>query len=73
MDRQITITVTDEVYQGRTIGELIEELARPMITESCLEASYRDMILDKDREREAEEWTECLIRDSLPQNPDVPR
>ena len=44
-----------------------------MITESCLEASYRDMILDKDREREAEEWTECLIRDSLPQNPDVPR
>jgi len=80
MNRQITITVTDQVYQGlqtvagdRTIGELIEELARPMITESCLEASYRDMILDEDREREADEWTEGLVGDSLPGAPDVPR
>ncbi len=80
MGRQITITVSDEVYQGlqtvagdRTIGELIEELARPIIIESCLEASYRDMILDEDREREADEWTEGLIRDSLPEDPDAPR
>jgi predicted CopG family antitoxin len=80
MNRQITITVTDEVYRGlqtvagdRTIGELIEELARPVIIESCLEASYRDMILDEDREREADEWTEGLVGDSLPGAPHVPR
>jgi predicted CopG family antitoxin len=76
MNRQITISVTDEVYQGlqtvagdRTIGELIEELVRPAIIESCLEASYRDMILDEDREREAEEWTAGLVGDSLPGAP----
>ena len=80
MNRQITISVTDEVYQGlqtvagdRTIGELIEELARPIITESCLEASYREMILDEDREREADEWAEGLVRDSLPGDHDAPR
>ena len=31
------------------------------------------MILDEDREREAEEWTEGLIRDSLPGDPDAAR
>ena len=50
-----------------------EELARPIINESCLEASYRDMILDEDRECEADEWTEGLVGDSLPGAPDVPR
>ena len=63
MSHQITITVSDEVYQGlqavaggRTISEFIEELARPIVTESGLEASYRDMIQDGAREREAGEW-----------------
>ena len=80
MNRQITITVTDEVYQGlqtvaggRTISEFIEELARPIVTESVLEASYRDMILDSDREREAAEWIEGLVQDSLPDGRDAPR
>jgi predicted CopG family antitoxin len=80
MSHQITITVSDEVYQGlqtvaggRTISEFIEELARPIVTESILEASYRDMILDSDREREAAEWIEGLVQDSLPDGRDAPR
>jgi|HubBroStandDraft_6_1064221.scaffolds.fasta_scaffold228282_1 predicted CopG family antitoxin len=80
MSHQITITVSDEVYQGlrtvagdRTISELIEELARPMVTESALEASYRDMILDDERERAASEWIEGLVGDSLPGGPNAPR
>jgi len=48
---------------------VIEELARPTITEWCLEASYRDMILDEGWEREAEEWTEGLIRIHCPETP----
>ena len=72
MSHQITITVSDEVYQGlqtvagnRTIGELIEDLARPIMGETSLEASYREMSMDQDREREAAEWIEGLIQDSL--------
>jgi predicted CopG family antitoxin len=80
MSHQITITVSDEVYQGlrtvaggRTISELIEELARPIVTESGLEASYQDMALDDEREREATEWIEGLVQDSLPSGPHAPR
>ena len=80
MAHQITITVSDEVYQGlqtvaggRTISEFFEELARPIVTESCLEASYRDMILDEEREREAAEWIEAFVQDSLPGDHDAPR
>jgi predicted CopG family antitoxin len=80
MPHQITITVSDEVYQclqtvagERSISEFIEELARPVVAESCLEASYRDMIQDGDREREAAEWVEGLVEDSLPGGQDAPR
>ena len=73
MSRQITITVSDEVYQGlqsvagnRTISELIEELARPVVAETSLEAAYQRMSVDQDREREAAEWIEGLIQDSVP-------
>ena len=76
MSHQITITVSDEVYQGlqtvagsRTISELIEELARPIMAETSLEAAYREMSIDEDREREAAEWIEGLIQDSLPRRP----
>ena len=76
---QITITVSDEVYRGlqaaaggRTVSEFFEELARPMVTESCLEASYSDMILDGDREREAAESIEGLVEDSLPGDQNAP-
>jgi predicted CopG family antitoxin len=80
MSHQITITVSDEVYQGletvaagRKISEFFEELARPIVNESCLEAAYKEMTLDSDREREAAEWIEGLLHDSLPASQDAPR
>jgi predicted CopG family antitoxin len=80
MSHQITITVSDEVYQGlrivasgRTISEFFEELARPIVNESCLEASYREMALDGEREREAAQWIEGLVHDSLPADNDAAR
>jgi hypothetical protein len=80
MSHRITITVSYEVYQGlqnvvggRTISEFFEELARPIVTGSCLEASYREMALDGEREREAVEWTEALVHDSLLGDHDAPR
>ena len=80
MSHQITITVSDEVFQslqtvvgGRTISEFFEELARPIVTEPCLEASYRNMVLDGEREREAAEWIEAVVHDSLSGDHDAPR
>lgn len=80
MAEQIAITVSDEVYQGlqviagsRTINEFLEDLARPMADESRLEAAYRDMILDGEREREATEWIEGLTHDSLTSDHDAAR
>ena len=58
---------------SRTIGESIEELARPIVAESRREASYREMSLDADRESEAGERTESLIQDSLRGGPLAPR
>lgn len=80
MSHQITITVSDEVYEGlqtvaggRTMSELIEELARPIVSECGLEASYREMILDEERERAASEWIEGVVGDSVPGGPDALR
>ncbi len=49
--------MSDEVYQGletvaagRTTSEFFEELVRPIVNNSCLEASYTEMPLDSDRE-----------------------
>lgn len=71
MAEQITITVSDEVYRGlqsmageRTLGEVIEDMARPIVAENTLAASYEAMSLDVDREMEALEWSEGLIADS---------
>ena len=80
MSRQLTITVSEEVYQGlqvvvghRTLSEFIEELARPVVAQASLEAAYREMSLDVEREREAGEWSEALIGDSVPGGVDASR
>jgi predicted CopG family antitoxin len=70
MHRKLTITVTEEVYNGlhRVIGrghisEFIERIVRPHVVEADLEAGYRAMAADKQREAEALEWSEGLIGD----------
>ena len=71
MNRKLTITVSEAVYEGlhRTIGrrrisQFIEKLARPHVVPRDIEASYRDMATDQAREQEALEWSEALIADS---------
>lgn len=80
MAHQITITVSDEVYRGlqtvvgsRTISEFFEELARPIVIESCLESAYQQMALDSEREMEASEWVDGLAHDALAGDRDVSR
>jgi hypothetical protein len=69
MNRKLTITVSEAVYEGhlhRTIGrrrisQFIEKLARPHVVPQDIEASYRDMAADQAREQEALEWSEGLV------------
>lgn len=70
MMRKLTITIDDAVYQGlyRTVGKrrisrFLEDLARPHVTDKGLEAAYRQMAADEQREAEAAEWSENLVSD----------
>jgi predicted CopG family antitoxin len=65
MSRKLTISVSEEVYQGlyRTVGrrrisQFLEKLARPHVLSQDIEAAYRDMAADREREREALAWSE---------------
>ncbi len=76
MNRKLTITVSESVYEGlhRTIGrrrisQFIEKLARPHVVPADIEASYRDMAADQQREQEALDWSEGAIADSSPTDP----
>jgi hypothetical protein len=80
MNRKLTITVSEAVYEGlhRTIGrgrisQFIEKLARPHVVAQDIEAAYRDMASDQAREQEALEWSEGLIADSCVTEPHASR
>jgi predicted CopG family antitoxin len=72
--RKLTITVSDDVYQGlqRKVGRgqisgFIEDLVRPHVVDTDqLEAAYREMAADEEREREATEWIEAESGEALP-------
>ena len=68
--KKLTITVSDDVYQGlrskigpRRISRFIDSLARPHVVNTDLEASYALMGSDERRETAALEWSENLISD----------
>ena len=70
MQRKLTITIDSEVYDGlyrvigaRRISRFIEDLLRPYVVSHDLEAAYRDMAQDDEREAEALEWAEATIND----------
>ena len=70
MSKKLTILVDDEVYQGlrsvigsRRISRFLNDLARPHVTRSDLDAEYVAMAADEEREAEALEWAEGLIGD----------
>jgi len=73
MHRKLTITIADDVYCGlhRHVGRgeisrFIEELVRPhVITDSTLEAEYREAAADVEAEHEALEWIEANPDEAL--------
>ena len=71
MQRKLTITIDEEVYEGlhktigpRKISKFIEELARPHVIRPNLESAYAEMARDKRREKEAIEWAEVAFKDT---------
>ena len=64
MHKRMTITLDEAVYDGlyRTIGkrrmsQFIEDLLRPHVMGSTLDAGYKAMAANQAREAEALEWS----------------
>ncbi|NOZ71629.1 MAG: addiction module antitoxin [Chloroflexi bacterium] len=71
MQKKLTIIIDEKVYEGlysvigkKNISQFIEELVRPYVVQPDLEAAYRLMAQEEDREREALAWAEALIGDA---------
>jgi len=71
MQRELVITVDEDVYEGlyqqagpEGISRLIEDLLRPLLVAAAdMEAGYRAMASDEEREREAADWADSLLGD----------
>ena len=74
MARKLTIQVSDEFYERlqqrigkRGIGRFLEEVAGPHLIDRDRDAEYRSMAADEEREREAREWLDADLGDTLPE------
>ena len=72
MQKKLTITIDEKVYQGlyenigrRRISRFIEERVRPHVMSNSLENAYAEMAQDEEREAEAEEWAEATVGDGV--------
>ncbi len=70
MQKKLTVTIDEEVYEGlrevigpRKISRFIEELVRPHVTKKDIYAAYKEMAGDEVRESEALEWAEATFGD----------
>ena len=70
MQKKLTITVDEKVYEGlhktigrRKISKFVEEMVRPHVVRLNLESAYAQMAGDKKREEEAIEWAEIAFKD----------
>jgi len=70
MQKKLTITLNAEVYEGLhkvvrrgNISRFIENLVRPHVVDTDLDAEYAAMAADEEREAEALEWSEGTIGD----------
>jgi len=70
MQKKLTITLDSQVYEelhrviGRgRISQFIEDLVRPHVLGKDMEAAYRAMSQDEEREAEALEWAEATLGD----------
>lgn len=71
MQKKLTITMDEAVYNAlhkvvgrRNISQFLTELARQYILPKSLEDGYREMAADKEREQEAQEWSDALMGDA---------
>lgn len=72
MQKKLTITVDEEVYEGlkkvigpRKISRFVEDLVRPYVIKPKLEMEYKKMAEDELREAEADEWAESTLKDVI--------
>jgi predicted CopG family antitoxin len=70
MNRELTITLDEEVYEGlhqvagpEGVSQFIEDLVRPHVLPPDLFEAYRLMAADEAREAEAHEWAEGTCGD----------
>ena len=70
MRKRMTISLDEAVYEGlnRTIGkrrmsQFIEDLLRPHVLDTSLDAGYKAMAADKAREAQAQDWSNALAKD----------
>ena len=70
MQKKLTVTIDEEVYNGlravigpRKISRFIEDLVRPHVVKKDMYAAYKEMAVDKVRESEALEWAEGTFGD----------
>ena len=70
MQKKLTITLDEEVYQGlyrvigrRRISQFIESVVRPHVVNPGLLEAYQQMGADEAREAEALEWAEATVGD----------
>ena len=68
MQKKLTITIDEEIYNGlhrvigpRKISGFLEDLARPHVLMPDLDAAYRLMSQDVEREVEALAWIEGTL------------
>ncbi len=71
MQKKLTITLDEEVYEGlhktigpRKIGKFIEGLVRPHVVRPNIELAYAQMSKDKKREADALDWAETTFKDT---------
>lgn len=66
--KKVTLMIDAQVYESlkqkvgaRGIGAYVSDLVRPHVVENDLEAGYKAMAIDTEREKEAKEWTEATL------------
>ena len=72
MHRTLTTSLPDDVYQSLRarvgdgdVNAFFETLIRPVLAGDDLDAAHREMVADEEREREALEWIEADLGDTL--------
>ena len=72
MQKKLTITIDEETYVGlhkvigpRKISKFVEDLVHPHVLKHALESAYAEIAKDIEREKEAFEWSEGVLGNSV--------